>query len=91
MMLSVDQLSNHDTAISYYTASRAKVPSSVAVSELGQAAYAESDGSLTVRKDSMVLRVDVHALPSRFGQPPLSRAEAARRVAADIMNCWTGD
>jgi hypothetical protein len=23
-------------------------------------------------------------------QPPLSRPEVARRVAADIMNCWTG-
>jgi hypothetical protein len=64
----------------------------LSVSSAGAAAtHAEPDGSLTVRKDDMVLRVDVHGLPATFGQPPLSRAEAARRVVADIMNCWTGD
>jgi hypothetical protein len=83
--LSVKQLSTLDAATTYYAAAHG-----VAVAGLGQAAYAEPDGSLVVRKDSLVLRVDVHGLASAFGQPPLSRAEAARRVAADIMNCWAG-
>jgi hypothetical protein len=43
-----------------------------------------------VHKDFLVLRIDVGGLPGRFGQPPLSRSEAARRVGADIMACWTG-
>jgi hypothetical protein len=84
--LSVKELPTVDAATTYYTAVHRAV-----VTGLGQAAYAEPDGSLVVRKDSMVLRVDVHGLAPAFGQPPLSRAEAARRVAADIMNCWTGN
>lgn len=60
-------------------------------SKAATATHAEPDGSLTVRKDALVLRVDVHGLPATFGHPPLSRTEAARRVVADIMNCWTGN
>jgi hypothetical protein len=86
--LSVKQLSSTDAATTYYVSARDQLASTI--TGIGQAAYAESDGSLTVRKDAMVLRVDVHELPAEFGQPPLSRPEAARRVAADIMNCWTG-
>lgn len=86
--LSVKQLSGTDAAKAYYVSARGAVARTV--SGIGQAADAEPDGSLTVRKDAMVLRVDVHELPVQFGLPPLSRAEAALRVAADIMNCWTG-
>jgi hypothetical protein len=56
---------------------------------LGQEAYAEPDGSLVVRKDFLVLRINTSGLPHHFGQPPLSRTEAARRIGADIMTCWT--
>lgn len=84
--LSVKELSTVDTATAYFASSR----TTAAVPGLGQAAYAEPDGSLVVRKDAMVLRVDVHGLPTEFGQPSMSRTEAARRIAADIMRCWTG-
>ncbi|HEY3606079.1 MAG TPA: hypothetical protein VGL06_01185 [Pseudonocardiaceae bacterium] len=90
LTLSVRELSSTTAAATYYTRAHGRSTGPVTISRLGQAAYADPDGSLTVRKDAMVLRVDVHALPSAFGQPALSRQEAGRRVAADIMNCWMG-
>ncbi|MEV5719119.1 hypothetical protein AB0L41_34970 [Amycolatopsis mediterranei] len=90
MTLSVKELAGTAAATAYFTALRSHVTQPVTVPGLGQEAYSEPDGSLVVHKDSMVLRIDVGGLPGRFGQPPLSRSEAARRVGADIMACWTG-
>jgi hypothetical protein len=90
MTLSVKELAGTAAATAYFTALRSHVTQPVTVPGLGQEAYSEPDGSLVVHKDFMILRIDVGGLPARFGQPPLSRSEAARRVGADIMACWTG-
>ncbi len=45
--------------------------------ELGQGAFATTNGSVVVRKDFMVLDVDVSALPAQFGQPPQSNSDVA--------------
>lgn len=88
--LSVKELTDTGSATAYFTALRSHVTQPATMPGLGQEAYGEPDGSLVVRKDFMVLRIDVGGLPGQFGQPPLSRSEAARRVGADIMNCWAG-
>jgi hypothetical protein len=64
--LSVRQLSSTTAAATYYTSARG---GSAAISGLGQAAYVDPGGSVTVRKDNLVLRVDVHGLPVDFGRP----------------------
>ena len=48
-----------------------------------------TNGSVVVRKDNMVLLVDVQALPSMFGRPASARSETAEIVATTIMGCWT--
>jgi hypothetical protein len=63
----------------------------VALNGLGDAAFAGPDGSVVVRKDFKVLRIDVGKLPAQFGQPPRPRAEVATTAATIIMNCWTGN
>ena len=54
------------------------------------AAFATKDGSVYVRKDFKVLKVDVSKLPASVGKTPISRADAAVSVAQLIMGCWTG-
>lgn len=52
---------------------------------------ARSVGSLYVRKDFKILRVDVAAPPDHIDQPPYARADAAFTLAAVMMTCWTGN
>jgi hypothetical protein len=58
------------------------------VGGLGAAAFTRTDGSAVVRKDRMVLVVDVSKLPATFGKPPRTRAGTALTVATTIMICW---
>jgi hypothetical protein len=57
---------------------------------VGQAAFDAPDDSVVVRKDFKVLDVDASGLPMQFGQPLITRSEAAMRVALLVMGCWTG-
>ena len=57
--------------------------------QLGQGAFATTNGSVVVRKDFMVLDVDTSGLPKTFGQPPLSNSDVALTVAVTLMGCWT--
>jgi hypothetical protein len=54
----------------------------------GDGAFATTNGSVVVRKDNMVLLVDVRELPNQFGQPPTARTVTAQAVAKTIMGCW---
>jgi hypothetical protein len=56
---------------------------------LGEGAFTTRNGSVVVRKDNKVLTVDVHHLPSKFGNPPDTRGNVAISIAATIMGCWT--
>jgi hypothetical protein len=89
--MSVKELADQAATDAYYTGTRTDPADQVALHGLGQAAYAGPDGIIVVRKDFKVLRIDATGLPAQFGQPPMSRAEAARRIASDIMTCWNGD
>lgn len=54
-------------------------------------AFGTTDGSVVLRKDTKVMLVDVHGLPATFGNPPSSRADAARLIMKAVLGCWTGD
>jgi hypothetical protein len=90
MVLSIKELPDEAATTAYYRAAQDSVGSHTPVQVLGQDGFAGPDGSLYVRKDFKVLRVDVSALPDRIGQRPYTRADAAFTVAAVIMSCWTG-
>jgi hypothetical protein len=90
MVLSVKELTDEASTTAYYTAAQQALASSTSMKVLTQPAFAGPDGSLYVRKDFKVLHVDVAGLPEHLGQGGYSRADAAFRVAAAIMSCWTG-
>jgi hypothetical protein len=61
------------------------------IANVGQGAFASSNGSAVSRKDNKVLVVQVGGLPARFGHPATSRADVAITVANVIFACWRGD
>ncbi len=85
--LAVKELADQQTTDTYFRSLDTRATN---LSGLGQAAFAEPDGIVVVRKDFKVLRVDASSLPAAFGQPPITRDDAARRIASDIMACWNG-
>jgi predicted small lipoprotein YifL len=90
MVVSVKELPDDATTSAYYAAAQNSVPGRTTVEILGQNGFAAPDGSISVRKDLKVLRVDVSALPDQFGMPAHTRADVAFAVAAIILGCWTG-
>lgn len=58
---------------------------------LGQAAYGTDDGTVVLRKDNNILRVDATSLPVQFGAQQQKRTDFAYEIASDILGCWTGD
>lgn len=51
-------------------------------------AFSTKDGSVVLRRDFTVMLVDVTQLPATFGNPPSSRADAARLIMKAVLNCW---
>lgn len=90
LILSVRELTAAGETTAYFTGARAAAAASTDVPGLGEAAFATKDGSVYVRKDFKVLKVDVSKLPASVGKTPISRADAAVSVAQLIMGCWTG-
>ena len=88
LLLTVKDLKSTPDATAYYDSLRASLTSSTTLSGLGQGAFVAPDGSIFLRKDFNVLKVDVSGLPERFGEPALDRADLAEKVAAAIMKCW---
>ncbi len=91
LTLSVRELSSAKQTIAFFESARSAGVSPQPLNVLGDAAFATADGSVYVRKDFKVLRVDMTRMAAYFGRPPLSRAAAGIRVAQVIMGCWTGD
>ena len=91
LVLSVRELAGPAETTTYFNSALAAAGGSTDVPELGEGAFAIADGSVYVRKQFKVLKVDVGRLPASIGSPPISRARAAVRVAEVIMGCWTGD
>ena len=90
LVLSVRELADARDTTAYFAAARAAAEGSTDLPGLGEAAFATADGSVYVRKDFKVLKVDVNKLPTAVGKARISRADAAYLVAQLIMGCWTG-
>ncbi len=91
MALSVKELRNAPETGAYFDALGARLGRMHALQGLGQGAYQTTNGSTVVRKDNLVLLVDVSGLPARFGVPSSPKADVSLSVAATIMGCWTGE
>ncbi len=91
MVLSVKELSSWTETDAYFQMLADQMGKTRSIPNLGQGTFQTSNGSLVVRKDWKVLLVDVAGLPSQFGTPPASAAEAAVTVGDVILGCWEGD
>ena len=89
MTLSVKALSTSAETTSYFDTLGTRFGRGKALRGLGQGAYQTANGSTVVRKDQLVLLVDVSQLPTAFGTPSSPRADVSLSVAATIMGCWT--
>lgn len=89
MILSVKALSNSTETTTYFDMLGTRLGRGKALQGLGQGAYQTANGSTVVRKDQLVLLVDVSKLPTAFGTPSSPRADVSLSVAATIMGCWT--
>ncbi len=89
LALSVREFVDASATTAYFTTARA-AERSTELQGLGDAAFTTTDGSVYVRKDFKVLKVDVSRLPAAVGTASISRADAAFVVAQLIMGCWTG-
>ena len=89
--VSVKEFSNRAETDGYFTSLAHRLGQTQRLSTLGQGAFITKNHSVVVRKDYKVLLVDISGLPAQFGAPPYTRADIAIKVAATIMDCWTGD
>jgi hypothetical protein len=92
MVLSVKELSNQTQTDAYFTSLAHRLGQSQRPSPIYRGAFFPTKNrSAVVRKDYKVLLVNITGLPAHFGAPPENRADIAIKVAATIMDCWTGD
>jgi hypothetical protein len=85
--LSVKELPDADATTRYFdklAKDRGQSPGGLS---LGEGAFTTAT-QVVVRKDFLVLDVDVSGLPAQFGQPPRSSADVKLAVAETIMGCW---
>jgi hypothetical protein len=88
--LSVKQLEDDPTTTAYFDmlgTSLGRLPDDI---HLAQGAFQAPDGSMVVRKDHTVLRVEVSQLPSGLDKGRLSAADVASAFAVTILQCWKG-
>jgi len=91
MVLSVKELSSKTQTDSYFTSLAHRLGQSQRPQPLDRGAFfTTKNRSVVVRKDYKVLLVNISGLPAQFGAPPYTRADIAIKVAATIMDCWTG-
>lgn len=91
MTLWVQELPTLAQTISYMSGLQQTLGDTGVIANVGQGAFAASNGSAVSRKDNKVLVVEVGMLPAEFGHPATTRAEVAITVAEAIFACWRGD
>lgn len=89
-VLSVKDLPDAAATTAYYDGLAAQLGHARDLSALGEGAFATSDGSVVVRKDTKVLLVDISPLPAMFGRPAVTAPDAGLLVANAILGCWVG-
>ena len=91
MVLSVKELSSRAQTDGYFTSLAHRLGQAQRPQAIDRGAFFTTrNSSVVVRKDDKVLLVNISGLPARFGAPPYTRADIAIKVAAAIMDCWTG-
>ena len=91
MVLSVKELPNQAETDGYFTSLAHRLGQTQRRQAIDRGAFfTTKNSSVVVRKDDKVLLVNISGLPARFGAPPYTRADIAIKVAATIMDCWTG-
>jgi hypothetical protein len=91
MVLSVKDLPNRAETDGYFTSLAHRLGQAQRPQAIDRGAFFTTrNSSVVVRKDDKVLLVNISGLPARFGAPPYPRADIAIKVAATIMDCWTG-
>jgi hypothetical protein len=91
MVLSVKELSSQAQTDGYFTSLAHRLGQTQRPQAIDRGSFFTTNNrSVVVRKDYKVLLVNISGLPARFGAPPYTRADIAIKVAATIMDCWTG-
>jgi hypothetical protein len=91
MVLSVKELSSQAQTDGYFTSLAHRLGQAQRPQAIDRGAFFTTrNRSVVVRKDYKVLLVNISGLPAQFGAPPYTRADIAIKVAATIMDCWTG-
>ena len=91
MVLSVKELSSKTQTDAYFSSLARRLGQSQRPSPIDRGAFFPTKNrSAVVRKDYKVLLVNISGLPAQFGTPPQTRADISVKVAATIMDCWTG-
>lgn len=89
LTLSVKESPDTASTSGYYTALRHRLGNPADLAGLGEAAYGTEDGTVVLRKDNDVLRVDATGMPAQFGAQHSKRNDFAYEIASDILGCWT--
>jgi hypothetical protein len=91
MVLTVQVAPTKTAAEAAFQARQKATAGATVLDGLGEHAYATPDGTATVIKDAMTLKVDTTALPAVFGAEQQKRTDLANEVASDVLGCWTGN
>lgn len=91
LILSVKDSPDRAGTDGYFASVRKGLGGAETLAGLGEAAYGTNDGTVVLRKDNAVLRVDATGLPSVFGSQHAKRNDFAYEIASVILGCWTGD
>lgn len=87
-VLSVKDLPDASATTAWFDGLAARLGHARDLAGLGERAFATTNGSVVVRKDTKVLLVDISPLPPRFGRPPVAPPDAGLLVADAILGCW---
>jgi hypothetical protein len=91
MVLSVKELASLAQTDGYFTSLAHRLGQAQRPQAIDRGSFFTTNNrSVVVRKDYKVLLVNISGLPAQFGAPPYTRADTAIKVAATIMDCWTG-
>ena len=91
LILSVKESPDATSTAAYFKTLRNQLGNPEDLAGLGEAAYGTNDGTVVLRKDNDVLRVDATRMPAVFGSQHAKRNDFAYEIASDILGCWTGD
>ncbi len=91
LVLSVKEAGDAASTGTYFAALQHRLGATSPLAGLTAAAFGTADGTVVLRKDNDVLRVDATGLPAQFGTQQQKRTDFAYEVASNILGCWTGD